>query len=397
MHLFVTSHLQLASRCRQTLLLVVLLCGLAQAAWAVDFQRCRSCHAVKMEQAENRLLQHQPFLQKQCAACHATVAAETDPATGIATPTVKVRKEAEKVTWLAEAARADVAHSFLLPAEQLGNRLAVDLRGELHSFPRRMIALPRLQTLAEVEKNPDNTEISGIKVLEVKRRVFLSVLIGWQTSQLTHGQVRYGMGELEQSSDRSQRFGRSHEVRLYNLQPDQQYRFQIVATDLFGRSVTSEILEFLTSKTVDRKTAAPASGSEIDLQSRFQRLGSNFLVQLQTDRPVAAFVGTVGEPGSQSVAEPSATAGAEVHAELSSGIELGIVSCLNCHPEQAQTSHPVNVLPESGMIIPPDYPTLPDGRITCASCHQTHSSNNRYLAMRRGKRELCVGCHKDML
>jgi predicted CXXCH cytochrome family protein len=71
--------------------------------------------------------------------------------------------------------------------------------------------------------------------------------------------------------------------------------------------------------------------------------------------------------------------------------------CRNCHQSQSGTTHPVNVLPPPGMIIPPEYPTLADGRITCASCHSTHSSDYEYLAIRAGKRELCVGCHKDML
>ncbi|MBW2186551.1 MAG: cytochrome c3 family protein, partial [Deltaproteobacteria bacterium] len=48
-----------------------------------------------------------------------------------------------------------------------------------------------------------------------------------------------------------------------------------------------------------------------------------------------------------------------------------------------------------GMIIPPEYPLLENGRMTCMTCHQPHSSNNEARLLKEGKKELCTGCHTN--
>lgn len=384
--------------CQGIVLLALLLTGVPTVGWAADFQGCRSCHQAELERAEIRLNQHEPFMQRQCATCHAAAASATGLKTSsIPTAAVKTRPVARKVNWLAESSQADTAHSFLLPADQLGAKLVVDLRGEQTLFPRQEIDLPLLKDVAGVNKPADAPTISAIKILEVKRSVFLSVLIGWKTDALSDAQVRYGIQGLSQNSDRSQRFGRSHQVRLYNLKPDQRYQFQVVSTDLFGRSKSSEVFEFSTKKPIEAEGAPVASGAEVSLQSGIERLGNDYLVHLKTQQPVAVFVGSVGELRTQQAEVEASAVAVTAHDGLSSGVDREVVACLNCHREYGQRTHPVNVLPKPGMTIPPEYPTLSDGRITCASCHLTHSSDNPYLAIRRGKRELCVGCHKDML
>lgn len=400
MRVFITARLlTIRMTCQGVVLLALLLTALPAVGWTADFQGCRSCHQAELDQAEIRLNQHLPFMQKKCAACHATEASASGLQSGtVSTSAGKARPAVAKVTWLAESSQLGSEHSFVLSADKLGDKLVIDLRGERERFPRQEISLPLLRDVEEVEKTTAAPEISKIKVLEVKRGVFLSVLIGWQTAALTDAQVRYGGQDLSQSSDRSKRFGRSHQVRLYNLKPDQRYQFQVVSTDLFGRSQESGILDFSTEKPFSIKNPAIATGATFALQSSIQRLGNDYLVQLQTNKPTAVFVGSIGKFRIQKD-EPKqpVTVAATAHAGLSTGVELGIAACLNCHRQQAQTTHPVNVLPKPGMTIPPEYPTLPNGRITCASCHLTHSSDYEYLAIRRGKRELCVGCHKDML
>ena len=377
------------------LLLTLLLLGLPTVSFSVNFVGCRNCHQEGLDQDAIRLNQHEPFAQKQCAACHAKNAPASGLKSGIvATTPASKRSRAPKVTWLAESSQLSAEHSFVIPGDKLGGELVVDLRGERNRYPRQKISLPLLKELEEVPKSGVEPEITMIRVLEVKRGVFLSVLISWQTDLLTDAQVLYGVEDLSQRSEKSQRFGRSHQVRLYNLKPDEQYQFQVVGTDLFGRSKVSEIHTFSTEKPFAMEPSATGS-SQIALKSNLQRLGNSYLVQLQMDKPAAVFVGSVGEVRVQKK-KPRPNID-KLHDRLSSGLDLNIAACLNCHRGQEQRTHPVNVLAKPGMTIPPDYPTLPDGRITCGSCHNTHSSDNDYLTIRRGKRELCVGCHKDML
>lgn len=400
MRVFVTTRLSaLRMTCKRAVFLLLLLIGLPAVCWSADFQTCRRCHQAELDQAEIRLYQHTPFMQRKCEACHATKASESGLKTGtVSTSVRKIHPAEPKVTWLAESSQVGSEHSFVLSADKLGDKLVVDLRGERDRFPRQEIKLPLLRDVGKIEKTVADPEISAVKVLEVKRGIFLSVLISWKTDALTDAQVRYGMQDLSQQTDRSKRFGRSHQVRLYNLKPDERYQFQVVGSDLFGRSQASEVLNFSTEKPFEMKDSAVASGGTISLKSSVQRLGNDYLVQLETDKPAAVFVGSVGKRRTQrNDPEPKVPAAVEAHEGLSTGVELGIAACLNCHRQQKQKTHPVNVLPKPGMTIPPEYPTLPDGRITCASCHLTHSSDYEYLAIRRGKRELCVGCHKDML
>jgi predicted CXXCH cytochrome family protein len=395
----VAKKLKIRTMCQALVVLALILIAMPPSAWAVEFQGCRSCHKPELERAEIRLNQHEPFMRGKCAACHAEVATTAGLQTKIISgASSNTSKSVAKVNWLVESSLAATEHSFLLPADQLGGQLVVDLRGDELLFPRQQVTLPLLKDVKKVKKTPAEPKISSITVLEVKRGVFLSVLIGWQTDALTDAQVRYGLQSLKQESEKSQRFGYSHQVRLYNLKPDERYKFQVISTDLFGRKKTSRVLEFSTEKQVKLKTESEANGTEIDLQSNIQRLGNDYLVSLQTDKPAAVFVGSVGEHRSQQVAEVAVAAAKEAsHEGMSKGFDRSLAACFSCHRDYGQRTHPVNVFPKPDMTIPQEYPTLPDGRITCASCHLTHSSDHQYLAIKSGKRELCVGCHKDML
>jgi predicted CXXCH cytochrome family protein len=368
---------------------------------AADFKYCNSCHKVVLEEIFRTYL-HVPFQQQRCGECHLpknlpVPAAKVDPAT---------LKERLKISWLGESAMADSYHGFVLPADKVGNTLVVEVReGEGH-FSRKEIAVPLLGGLAEVKNdNGRPPVISDLQVLRVERGVFLSATIGWQTDTLSGALVRYGVSDLSQISQSGNRFGRRHEVVLYNLKPDLTYRFSVVSTDIFGRSQTSEPMTFSTSKPLlappPPRTGIPPQSSEgAELASRFQRVGADYLVELTLAQPGSVFIGT-GKvtPKPKAPAGDNGPTGGDDrnHAGLSSKRVATLEACGSCHQKPATATHPVNVLPKPGMIIPPEYPTLPDGRITCRSCHETHSSNNEYLAVKPGKRELCVGCHRDML
>jgi predicted CXXCH cytochrome family protein len=62
---------------------------------------------------------------------------------------------------------------------------------------------------------------------------------------------------------------------------------------------------------------------------------------------------------------------------------------------KGSSSHPVNILPKPGMVIPPEYPLLADGRISCMSCHVYHGGNFEHRLVKPDKQSLCKGCHSD--
>jgi predicted CXXCH cytochrome family protein len=143
-----------------------------------------------------------------------------------------------------------------------------------------------------------------------------------------------------------------------------------------------------------------ANDQKEGINHHFQRLGTNYFLELAFAQPVAIFIGSQGIAMKQSLPDKSSGAletGNNSHDDLSSKQDITLEVCRSCHQNQNTATHPVNVYPKPGMIIPPEYPTLPDGRITCMSCHEAHGSDYEFLMIVSGKRELCIGCHRDMI
>jgi predicted CXXCH cytochrome family protein len=367
---------------------------------AKDFQICNDCHEETLLGDSARFYLHSPFVEQQCGECH-TAAESTVPGAKAGSARLK---DHQHVNWLGDSTMVDTSHAFLLPADQVGAALIVDLQETDGSFSRRQLAVPPLDDLVEVEDSGNPPTISEVQVLKVERGVFLSVTIGWRTDTLTKAMVHYFTPDLSLTSKPDNRFGRHHEVPLYGLQPDQTYHFSVFSTDLFGRSQSSETLEFSTvnpSIAPLQITAVNSSqgGTNTGLTNSFQRLGANYLLELTLTQPAAVYVGSKGTSQEHLATATTSTIEKvdEQHAGLSSKAVISMGACGSCHADQSTVSHPVNVYPKPGMTIPPEYPTLSDGRITCSSCHAPHGSDNFYLARKSGKRELCVGCHLDML
>jgi len=370
---------------------------------AHDFKSCDSCHAPDLAEDYGRIYLHPPFALEECGKCHAAeIPADQKPKDKSAG-----QLDRRKIDWLADTSMVYTSHVFLLPGGKVRDNLVIEMREPDGKFSRREITVPILNDLAEVADSGQPSTISDVRVLKVERGVFLSVTIGWQTDTLSYAQVRYGNRDLSLTSEPGKRLGLRHEVVLFNLKPDQTYRYSVVSTDLFGRTEASEPREFSTSdpyvapSTVATSGNPPGMGTDEVFAGNFKRFGADYLLELNLAQPAAVYVGSNGKARQKILPALSAIAatGKEnaSHKGLSGQAINSMKACRNCHSKQSTATHPVNVFPKPGMTIPPEYPTLPDGRITCGSCHISHSSNYEYLARKRGKRELCVGCHKDML
>lgn len=367
-----------------------------------------------------RIYLHTPFAQQSCAKCHLAEQKTSPGAKSASGTSQKKRVKRSNIAWLGETSIVDTEHVFLLPGDKAGKILVVESKGG--AAPRQVIEIPLLAELEELEDSGRQPTISEVKVLRVKRDVFLSVTIGWTTDTLTDALVLYGDGKLTQTSKPGKRLGYRHQVVLYDLKPDQSYRFKVVSTDLFGRRQQSEALTFSTEKPLmpeqmaesgqlvltvsGEQPSLPIEGalakkaSQTAVAGRFLRHDRDYLLVLSLGRPAAVFVGTSGDVRQQQTGSIPAAQADRVqasHTGLNGMSERSIGACRNCHRNQARTTHPVNVYPKPDMTIPREYPTLPDGRITCASCHLPHASDNEYLARKPGKRELCIGCHQDMI
>ncbi|MFQ5735613.1 MAG: cytochrome c3 family protein [Thermodesulfobacteriota bacterium] len=70
--------------------------------------------------------------------------------------------------------------------------------------------------------------------------------------------------------------------------------------------------------------------------------------------------------------------------------------CYDCHGEEKDLSHPVEVFPS--MKIPAAFPLDWSGKVTCATCHPVHKQGHGPFHLRSGSggQGFCMRCHNDL-
>ncbi|MCB2182298.1 MAG: cytochrome c3 family protein [Desulfobulbaceae bacterium] len=265
------------------------------------------------------------------------------------------------------------------------------------------LPFPEFETVPALENDYTVPNIGNVQVLSVEKGIFLSATIEWQTDELADAQVKYTSGENWQLSDFDPQLTQLHRVTLTALKANKVYAFHVVSHDIFGNEAVSGSFSFDTSKAllpkVNKTSSKAGRERKVGLQPEFFRSGENYFLKITSLKPCMLFLGvpllkpkvlreTAGEKKKPSTKK---------HATFLDSDDLNTEACYTCHEKTKSNSHPVNVLPKPGMIIPPEYPTLPDGRISCMSCHMRHTSNNDYRMIKRKNKELCVGCHTNMI
>lgn len=362
-----------------------------------DFQQCYECHGQILQDQMSRMVVHVPFMEQNCRVCHMA-----QPKAAAQDAQKAKQDKPKKIQWLGESLEPDGRHLFLVPGRGMENSLIVEVRKPGGVVSREEILVPAHEVQEPFKDMAQAPVVADVQMLGVERGLFLTATIRWTTNTPSEGRVYYGESELVQRSPLTRRLGYTHQVVLRDLKPGKNYQFQVEATDLFGRSTRATPQSFSTAK--PRPATRPAdipSTAQVATTATFQRFGDDYLVDLSISQPAVVSIGAY-EPTdkltqNQLSAEGESARPDAFHAGLSDQITVSMHVCNDCHQRQVTASHPVNVLPRPDMIIPPEYPTLPDGRITCMTCHQVHGSDYPYRLIKRGQRELCVGCHVNML
>lgn len=358
-----------------------------------DFQQCYQCHGQTLQDQMSRMVVHTPFMQQNCRVCHMA-----QPKTASQDSQKTKPDRPKKIKWLGESLEADGRHLFLVPGQGLENRLIVEVRMPGGVMLREEIPIPALEGQEPFKDRGQGPSVADVQVLGVERGLFLTATIRWTTDTPSESRVYYGENDLVQRSPLTPRFGYTHQVVLRDLKPGKTYQFEVEATDLFGRSTRSTPQSFSTLKPRPAtRSADRPSTSQAATTATFQRFGDDYLVDLAISQPAVVSIGAYEAEQSATQSAAQGVRSDAFHAGLSDRITVSMHVCNECHQRQVTASHPVNVLPRPDMVIPPEYPTLPDGRITCMTCHQIHGSDYPYRLIKRGQRELCVGCHTNML
>jgi predicted CXXCH cytochrome family protein len=362
---------------------------------------CLKCHNELWRKELAKRYIHAPFLEKQCRGCHAA-----DPLANPEDPGMPVPED-EGGRWLEKSLIPATSHWFSFAA---ANPATMVLEASYGSMIRlhREIPLPPLADLTDLTatygRHPP--EISRVKVVEVKKEVFLTASISWRTDRPTGAMITYGVTELRQTTPRNNRLQTEHLETLTNLEQGRTYRFKVIAEDAGGNRTESAIFSFSTAATFanpDEKTreADCCLAVPLGLESNFFRQGDRYLVNITCARPVKIFFNlhdnAKTEKETPEEPEPPDQTPREVRHIITTEEEsVTIIVCKGCH-RGITAHHPVNVFPKKGMRIPADYPTLADGRISCITCHAPHAANRNYLMNKDYRQELCVGCHKSFM
>jgi predicted CXXCH cytochrome family protein len=363
-------------------------------------EECEKCHNPFLEKELEKRYIHQPFADRKCLTCHvdpqdsSPVAEESSPA-----PLARA-----KIRWLDISPSVSVAHTFLLPAKNTSEKIVLEATAPGQSPLRQSLTIPPSDTLTKAKNDLTSPHITNIKA-DVQQGILLNAVISWQTDEKTNATVQYGSAGNGQTVEEKERFVTDHEIILPGLQSGATYQLAITCRDIFGNSTTSPLFTFSTLE-IPPLPNSPAekqrtvSEKIVITNSFFSINDKHIMLELAANQPVAIAIGISGaEPAERRISLEKSDHSADIaadHIPLTDKKVSSMTICATCHKGyNQQKSHPVNILPKGKTQIPPGYPTLPDGRISCMTCHCNHAADIEYRLIKSSRKELCLGCHPD--
>lgn len=351
---------------------------------------CVSCHEDVWSYIQSKKYVHPPDGAKDCKYCHAATRGNSES---------KCESYQKKVAWLARSVNPAREHWLEIDGAKQGATLLVESKALGGSSSCREFPLPALDELEDLPSNDLRPlKITNIRVLEVAKSVFISTTIGWETDRQADSQVFYGYDKLDQRSALDTQYTLNHAVVLNGVKLGKSYKYKVVSVDVAGNRTESNVqamaVDLLPGKKDDVKTVERNMG-EPEVSVRYYRKGNKCIVVVGAERIISVSLGIL--PKKYEKGDPGSEIKVIRHLQLNSPEVTNTGVCYACHVEYKKIlTHPINVFPKRGMNIPPEYATLPDGRISCMSCHVAHASNVEFRLVKADRRDLCRGCHKDI-
>lgn len=349
---------------------------------------CVDCHTDVWRALQSKMYAHKPDSAGDCKYCHVP---DREGRGGGGEAYL------DKVKWVASAVNPGKEHWLEFERTKMGATLLVETRsGKL--LKAKELPLPAFDELEELPTGRmAPPTISDVRLQEVTKGVFVSATIAWETDLPADSQVFYGVDKLDHSSMLDRQPVTKHVVTLTGVYPGKTYKFKVVSTNLAGKRVESAVKSVFVElvEPATREQAVQSAGTNPEVSVKCYRHGNNCFVVVSADQAVSVRLGIMPKK----YVEVSSGEQPRVirHLLLNNPEVTNIGICYTCHVEYKKIlSHPINVYPKRGMIIPPEYSTLPDGRISCMSCHANHASNIEFRLIKDHKEELCRGCHHDI-
>lgn len=349
---------------------------------------CIDCHADVWQTLKSKIYAHRPDSEGDCKYCHVSV--REGKVNGIS-------ENQDNIKWVARGVGSGKEHWLEFNDAKRGATLVVEARsgGNLKVKEVPLPAFDELDELSISSQLPPT--ISNVRLAGVTKGVFVSATIAWETNSLSDSQVFYGLDRLDQSSMLDRQPVTDHIVILTGVKPGHAYKIKVVSVDLVGNRVESAIKSVVVDGPAPERLeqTGQLGGIDPEFKVRCYRRGNKNLVVVSADQAISVRLGIV--PGKYAENSSGMQPTLIRHLPLNTPAVTNIGICYSCHVKYEKIlSHPINVYPKRGMIIPPEYATLPDGRISCMSCHANHASNLEFRLIKDGKEALCRGCHQDI-
>jgi predicted CXXCH cytochrome family protein len=355
---------------------------------SADSKSCLACHQNMVNDNMTKISIHQPFINGECTLCHGG----SDASGTNLTPS---DNSVSPIKWLDENRTKANVQWFRIPSADVKNALYITTGDNKATNIR--LAVPETKTFAALDNNSAPPAINDVKVVNIEKGLFITATISWKTDKISDSLVTFNAGDRNTKS-----YGRhlttDHTVSLIGLKAGQDYTYTVASTDVFGNVAQSESFTFSTSaaKLVNKNTPPNLSRGNAKISSEIFTANGDLIVKVKTDRPAALAIGTDMQATPKKISSDSVVDADNVHGNMRVNINKTVALCVSCHKDHnGISSHPVDIYPTRGMIIPADYPTGDDGKITCLTCHEAHASNHKNVLRKSQNRELCIGCHRD--
>lgn len=383
----------------RTVILTLLSLLIATMAIA-DSEQCLKCHKQIVNQTENQLVIHPPFLQNRCILCHGSVMSDTNNSQPEENPAAQTATK--NMEWLAESFAENTQQTALLPVDVCDSLLTIKLWYHNREKQQQDVTCPGLATIPAKLATTQKPTTSQPHLSNYNDQLFTRATLGWETNVPCRCQLLYRSDNAEyvDNEDDFYTLVHSHEIRNFN---PENTKFLVQCDDTFQQHVQSQYIPLASLPLTAKRSGEPQSRSAADFTIEFKRMGNVIEAVVTTTQPAAIALGRLGQ-SAEDQTEIQQTITMEIpdaneatkHPPLATEKQINTTICFQCHKETVEVaSHPINVLAPPGMTIPPEYPLLSDGRMTCMTCHAHHSSNNEARLLKGGKKELCTGCHTN--
>ncbi len=360
--------------------------------------QCLTCHQDVRNAAMEQMFIHEPVAKSQCKGCHSANPEDTIYAEPVEQELIDTdSNDNEWIKWLAESFVESTQQTALLPVGACNSPLTIKLWYQNRSKQQSTINCPEVSTIPIKSAPPQVPTISQLHLSNYNDKLFTRATLVWATDAPCRCQLIYKFDEHQYVQHEDDLFTNNHNQEIRNFNPSNT-NIAVECTDTFQQQTQSKFVPLTALPLRNDETIALTGKSSAEFTINYYRIAGNIEISIKTNQPATISIGQT-----EHNQEPMTTNQQEQNQPLHSGHsplanekQLNTTICFKCHRSTVEvSSHPINVLPPLGMIIPPEYPLLSNGMLTCMTCHSRHSSNNEARLIKQSKKALCTGCHTN--